>query len=371
MRHGIVWILVLAMPVLAAAHTASTGFVALSVNDQQVSGSVELAVRDTELAIGLDGNGNGDVTWGELRGSQARLQRFLADRMTISSTGERCPISFGAVQVNMRVDGLYAHLPLEARCPVPVSALAIRYTVMSDVDSSHRSLMTLAANGVTQTAVLGEPDVPLQVVLAAPSRWRTAVQYMRQGVSHILGGADHLLFLLSLLLPAVLLRRRGTWQPVEKARPAWINTIKVVSAFTLAHSITLTLAALDIVHLPSRLTESVIAASIVIAALNNVFPVVTLHRARIALLFGLLHGFGFASVLTEMGLPSGARLVALLSFNVGIEAGQLAVVVLAMPLMFALRRLSFYRRGVLPWGSALIAGLACVWLVQRAWMPTG
>jgi hypothetical protein len=140
----------------------------------------------------------------------------------------------------------------------------------------------------------------------------------------------------------------------------------VVTAFTLAHSITLTLAALDVIRLPSRLTESVIAASIIVAALNNIFPLVTEHRARIAFAFGLLHGFGFASVLADMGLPQGARVTSLLAFNLGIEAGQLSVVLAVMPIVYGLRSGAFYRRAVMPWGSAAIAVLATVWLVQRA-----
>jgi hydrogenase/urease accessory protein HupE len=199
-----------------------------------------------------------------------------------------------------------------------------------------------------------------------PSPGRAFVEYFIAGVSHILSGIDHLLFLISLLLPAVLLRTRDHWQPVTEARPALLNILKVVTAFTLAHSITLTLAALGVVRLPTRLTESVIAASIVVAALNNIFPWVTETRARIAFAFGLLHGFGFASVLADMGLPSGARLISLAAFNFGIEAGQLAVVGSVMPFIYALRTGTFYRRALMPWGSAAIAALALVWLFERA-----
>ena len=191
-------------------------------------------------------------------------------------------------------------------------------------------------------------------------------EYLRAGVWHIWSGIDHLLFLLSLLLPAVLLRRGNRWQAVPMAAPAFVNIVKVVTAFTLAHSITLSLAAFDVIRLPSRLTESVIAASIIIAALNNVFPRVTEGRWRIAFAFGLLHGFGFASVLAEMGLPTGARLVSLVAFNLGVEAGQLAVVLAIMPLAYLFRSTAFYRRGVMPWGSSAIACLALVWFVQRA-----
>jgi hypothetical protein len=153
---------------------------------------------------------------------------------------------------------------------------------------------------------------------------------------------------------------------VPLAKPALINILKVVTAFTLAHSITLSLAAFDILRLPGRLTESVIAASIIVAALNNIFPRVTEGRWRIAFAFGLLHGFGFASVLADMGLPTGARVVSLVAFNLGVELGQLAVVLAIMPLAYAVRASAFYQRTVMQWGSLAIAAVALLWLVQRA-----
>ena len=227
----------------------------------------------------------------------------------------------------------------------------------------------MKAGGVVQTAVLGGPAAPLNFDIANPSRWRTFTEYLQAGISNIWGGIDHLLFLLSLLLPAVLLRQNGHWRAQPCARPAFLSILKVVTAFTLAHSITLSLAAFDVVRLPSRLTESIIAASIIIAALNNLFPVITEARARIAFAFGLLHGFGFASVLADMGLPNGARLLSLVAFNLGIECGQLAVVLLVMPLIYSVRRATLYQRAVLPLGSAAIALLATVWLMQRAFGP--
>jgi hypothetical protein len=153
---------------------------------------------------------------------------------------------------------------------------------------------------------------------------------------------------------------------VPLAKPAFLNILKVVTAFTVAHSVTLSLAALGVVRLPSRLTESVIAASIIVAALNNIFPRVTAGRWRIAFAFGLLHGFGFASVLADMSLPPGARALSLVSFNLGVETGQLAVVSAVMPMAYAIRTTRFYRQTVMQWGSSAIAVLAFVWLIQRA-----
>jgi hypothetical protein len=139
-----------------------------------------------------------------------------------------------------------------------------------------------------------------------------------------------------------------------------------VTAFTVAHSITLSLAALGVIDLPTRLVESVIAASIVVAALNNLRPLVTRRLWLVAFGFGLVHGFGFASVLADLGLPRDALVLALVGFNIGVELGQLAIVVLFLPLAFALRRTRFYRSWVMVGGSLVIALLALVWLVERA-----
>jgi hypothetical protein len=351
---------------LVQAHIASDGFLTLQVDRAQVSGALELAIRDGELAVGLDHDGDGKVTWGELRASQTALQTYVVEHLHLAGADGPCRMGFSPLQVNERVDGNYLWLPFTAACGSVRKHLSIDYTVLNTEDPSHRGLLTLSANGATQTAVLGGGSAARLFELDHPSPWAAFIEYLRAGIWHIWSGIDHLLFLLSLLLPAVLVRRETRWVAVPVAAPAFANIVKVVTAFTLAHSMTLSLAAFDVIRLPGRLTESIIAASIIVAALNNVFPRVTEGRWRIAFAFGLLHGFGFASVLAEMGLPKGARLVSLVAFNLGVETGQLAVVLAVMPLAYLMRSTAFYRRGVMPWGSSAIAALALVWFMQRA-----
>jgi hypothetical protein len=366
MRRALLILILLTLNSVAGAHTSSSGFLVVRVEGQRLSGSVELALRDAELAVGIDANGDGKITWGELRAHQRALVEYVARHLDLGSAGRSCTLNFGDLQVNTRVDGNYAWLPFTARCTPAARELTVRYSLMAGIDPSHRGLLTLTTGATTQPAVLGGSRESATFALGRADRWRAFGEYLQAGIWHILSGIDHLLFLLSLLLPAVLARRGGEWQPVSAARPALLSVLKVVTAFTLAHSITLSLAALDVVRLPSRLTESVIAASIVVAALNNVFPLVTESRARIAFGFGLLHGFGFASVLAEMGLPAGARLLSLLSFNLGIEVGQIAVVLCVMPLVYRARGATVYRQAVLPLASAAIASIGLAWFLQRA-----
>jgi hypothetical protein len=166
-------------------------------------------------------------------------------------------------------------------------------------------------------------------------------------------------------MPAVLRREGGHWRAVGLAE-ACAGTLKVVTAFTVAHSITLSLAALGMVALPARLVESAIAASVAIAALNNAYPIFRDRSWLVGFAFGLLHGFGFASVLADLSLPSSSLSVALLGFNVGVESGQLVIVAAFLPLAYLLRRSWMYQRFTLIAASAAIALLAAVWFVERA-----
>jgi hypothetical protein len=218
----------------------------------------------------------------------------------------------------------------------------------------------------TQALVFAESSAEQPLPLEAPGVWQTLRQYVVEGVWHIWVGFDHILFLLSLLLPAVLVWGAPRWQPVASARSAFVEVLKVVTAFTAAHSITLSLATLGIVSLPSRLVESTIAASVVLAALNNIRPLFRERRWAMAFGFGLVHGFGFASVLVDLGLPRDALAIALLGFNLGVELGQLAIVAAFLPLALALRDTRFYQRVVLVGGSLAIALLAAIWFVERA-----
>jgi hypothetical protein len=197
--------------------------------------------------------------------------------------------------------------------------------------------------------------------------------FLKEGVWHIWSGYDHILFLLALLLPGVLRRRDGSWQPVTDTRTAFVNVLKVVTAFTVAHSITLSLAVMGFVHLPSRLVESAIAASVVVAAFNNLAPLFGEAGWMVAFGFGLLHGFGFANALRDLGLQHGQLALTLFGFNLGVEIGQLAIVAVFLPLALSLRRLFFYQRFILRVGSAAIIVVASTWLAERVldfkWLP--
>jgi hypothetical protein len=261
-------------------------------------------------------------------------------------------------------------MAFSGKCPVAGPTLAIDYRLFEGLDPQHRGLLNLIEHGASRSVVFSA-DSPQRIVGGDTSGpWAQFATYLNEGVRHIWAGFDHILFLLSLLLPAVLVREHGRWRTGDSFRAAFVEVAKVVTAFTVAHSITLTLAALSIVVLPSRLVESGIALSVVLAALNNLYPVLANGRWIAAFGFGLLHGFGFAGALHDLGLPAGSLALSLFGFNLGVEAGQLAIVAAFLPLAFLLRSTWAYRRMLFAGGSVAIAAIAAVWLVERAFdMP--
>jgi HupE / UreJ protein len=367
-RALVAFALFLAALAPASAHKPSDSYLSITVGAERITGQWDIALRDLDFALGLDADGDGNITWGEVRAKHAEIAAYALARLAVrANEGAACSIAAGAQLIDEHTDGAYTVLPLAIDCATQApSQLAIDYTLFADLDPQHRGLLNLQARGQTRTAVLG-PQAPTQrFELKGPvDRWTQFLGYAREGVWHIWVGFDHILFLLSLLLPAVLLWRAKKWQAVETFRAAFVDVFKIVTAFTIAHSITLSLATLGVVSLPSRWVESAIAGSVVLAALNNVWPLFHGRRWMVAFAFGLIHGFGFASVLADLGLPREALALALVGFNLGVEGGQLAIVAAFLPLAFALRRTAFYRRAVMLGGSLLIVALAGTWLVER------
>ena len=367
-------LLLMALSANAWAHKPSDSYLTLRANAtaRQIDIRWDIALRDLDYVLQLDRDGNGELSWGEVRLRADDITRLASRRLQFTSMGKDCPmVSTAPMMLDTHSDGTYAVLILTAQCAswpqAPGEKLSAKYSLLFDVDPSHRGLVQWVAPGVdtAQALVFGTESAEQNLSLQPTGVWPTLRQYLKDGVLHIWAGYDHILFLLSLLLPAVLVRRAGQWAPAPTLKGSFVEVLKVVTAFTLAHSITLSLAALQIISLPSRLVESVIAASVIAAALNNLRGTIDKRRWVMAFVFGLIHGFGFASVLTDLGLPQSALVLALIGFNGGVELGQLAIVAVFLPLAFWLRATRFYRVGVLKVGSVIVALLATWWLVQR------
>ncbi|MEI7786688.1 MAG: HupE/UreJ family protein, partial [Betaproteobacteria bacterium] len=193
-------------------------------------------------------------------------------------------------------------------------------------------------------------------------------RYLLEGIWHIWNGIDHICFLLSLLLLAPLLAARQPvhrWRGAATAKPVVMDVLAVVTAFTVAHSITLGLSVMKWLEPSPDVIEPAIALSVVVAALNNLVGWSALRRWRLAFVFGLVHGFGFANVLLDLGLPASALAAALGGFNVGVEIGQLAIVLVFLPLAWLMRGTAFYRWVIVTGGSLGIAVAGLVWTLER------
>jgi hypothetical protein len=349
-----------------------------------------------EIAYPAPGGDGDDLTW-RLRIRSVDLARLLGDRMPRGAEILRGGLHVAATvggETRLCAPGA-ATLAPEPTAPEPTSVfverfacgpgartLHLRYDLFFDHDPYHASYTRLAlGEAATDEASRSDDAAPSSIVfhnlaheitvdvhLPEPL-WRSALTYLRLGVAHILTGYDHLAFLMALLLGAGLrARTRGSTVAVAATRRQAIRgTIAVVSAFTVAHSITLVTQVLHPGLLGTRWVEPAIAFSIAYVGFENLVPRAPRGRWLLVFGFGLVHGLGFASVLREIGLPRRGLLLSLLSFNVGVELGQLLVVALALPIVVACARRSpqAFERWGLRVGSGLLGVLGTIWLVVR------
>jgi hypothetical protein len=350
----------------AWAHKPSDSLLSLTAQHDRIEGRWDIALRDLDDAIGLDADGDGAITWGEVRSRHDEIAAYALSRLTITSGETPCLAQAPRHLIDHHTDGAYAVLLFTMTCPTAIDRLRADYRLLFDLDAQHKGLLRLTHGQETTTAIFSQEMPMQQFKIGEASNWRQARQYVHEGIWHIWLGYDHVLFLLALLLPSVLRRVADRCEPTPDFLSAFWEVLAIVTAFTIAHSITLGLATVGLIALPSRLVESAIAASVVFAGISNLYPALVQRRQLVAFLFGLIHGFGFASVLSDLGLPKGSLALSLVSFNLGVEVGQLAIVAMFLPFAYGLRNSWTYQRLVLVSGSLGIVALACAWLIERA-----
>lgn len=354
----------------AFAHKPSDAYLFLTTTGATVHARWDVALRDLADGTPLDADENGAVTWLEVRArAQEIASTVLAPALELTGDGAPCVAKgdWAPPRLVAHTDGTYLVAERDYLCPVAPVDLGVKYTLFFERDPQHRGVVRVEGRTATHAFVLSKDDRARTVRLDDPAaNGRAFVAMVRVGLVHIAEGTDHLAFLFALLFPAVLVRRGRRWEPSSRARPVFVDVLRVVTAFTVAHSVTLAMSALGWVRLPSRLVESAIAASVVLAASNNVRPWLRDARWTMAFSLGLMHGFGFSATLEDLALARGTLLASLFGFNVGVELGQLAVVAVFLPIAFAARKTRFYRSGVLVFGSIVILVIALVWLVERA-----
>jgi hypothetical protein len=380
------------LPLVAQAHKASDAYLQLQRSGPTtLSLRWDIALRDLDAALDLDSNDDSRITWAEVKAARPAIDAYALSHLQLNEG--QCvfaPTPSANAPLEARVDGSYLVLRLQADCPAlaQTTQIQLQYRLMAELDPTHRGLMkvqrpgapaqllSLAPSSTPQTVDIGAPLLTSGSMPATPAPQplqttppANTSNLLLDGLHHILAGNDHILFLICLLLPAVLTRsHKNGWQPVRRWQDAARPVLMTVTMFTLAHSITLGLAAAKLVTLSPRLIEPAIAVTIALAALDNLRPLLgdrANYRYGFTFLFGLVHGFGFADVLAEMDLPRADFMVALLKFNIGVELGQLTVVLPLLALLFAVRRWPVYAKALLPAGSVAALAVAVGWFAER------
>lgn len=372
MRRGLIAAGLFAAASLAAqAHQSSDAYLrAGSDGDGRLTLQAEVALRDLDLLLDLDADGDGRLRWGEVRARETDIAAHLAAVLRVDKG--RCTLrARPGLALDRKADGSYAVLRFDSDCAV-AGAPHIDYGLLRGVDPTHRGLLLAVdgegrPTGALRSLAPGGPAVPLldgpadeDTNTDASVAVATTTGFFANGLHHILIGADHVLFLVCLMLPLLL---RSDASPAGWSGRAW-PLLGLVTAFTLGHSITLGLASWRLVSAPAGLIEPLIALTIALTAVDNLRPFLGRQRALAAFAFGLIHGFGFAGPLLELDLAPWTMAAALLQFNLGVEAGQLLVVAVAMLLLWPLRE-GRAARPLLQGGSAFAGLLALLWLGER------
>jgi hypothetical protein len=342
----------------------------LYVENASMRGEWQVPLLDLDAALALDGNRDGQIDWPEIEDRREQIEEYLDSNLRVLANGTDPGVRFDKLTYGTQHGEPFILSELSATADDPIRSLDIDYTLLFEQHPEHRGLLKVVWQGKgSHHAVVTAPG-GANVFTQATAARKGFFELLQSGVWHIWIGYDHVLFLLVLLIPAVFQRTATGREAAADFAGSFSRVVVIVSAFTVAHSITLTCAALQWIVLPGRFIESAIAASVVIAALVNLMPrTAGASGVWVAFGFGLLHGFGFANVLSEVDAEGEPLWRTLLGFNLGVEIGQLAIVAVFLPIAYLLRHTRFYRTGILYGGSSAAALCAMVWFWQRAFGP--
>ena len=361
-RIVLVLSLLAALAVPAAAHQSSVKYTELTVDGARVTVSLTIAPADATGPLGLPDDAR--PTLPEVLASADKVSADIATWFAVAlPSGAACDVH--DPRAGPDADNHFVVVTWTVTCPEEIDELSLDFTRFFAVDPRHEAILTVHAPGKQVDPIVVRAQRPKLVVHAGSTS--SIADWIGYGMDHIYGGVDHVCFVLALLLVVVLKRGEDrSWQ-VRSPLAALRSTGAIVTAFTVAHSLSLIAASLGWIHLPSRFVESVIAASILYTAIENVILPDVRWRFALTFGFGLVHGLGFASVLDEL-LPPTHVIVPLLSFNVGVEIGQLTIVAVALPVFWALARAlgaDRYRRIVLAVAATPLVLVSIKWLIER------
>jgi hydrogenase/urease accessory protein HupE len=378
-------------PTSTEAHEPDHSYLYLRVYEKAMEGRIETSLEDLNQALNLQLDTT--LTQESIKQYLPQIQNYLKSKIEFKGGSDSYSIQFKEIDMLWLEDPeegdfLQFYYELNGVNTIPDN-LDIRYEVFLDENPEQRGMLIVESNwkaGIVNnhtmiSNIFTQSEKQQQLSLTDRSIWKGIWALIKLGVWHIWIGLDHILFILALILPSVVRRRSealdmstvetnvsanysDSWLPVSRFKPAFWYIIKIITFFTIAHSLTLALAALDIVKLNIQFVESVIAGSIALAALHNIVPIFKQKEWVIALVFGLFHGFGFASVLGEKGLSGDYMVASLLGFNVGVELGQVLIICMMFPFLFLLRKFNIYPK-IVKYGSMILILISIYWVIER------
>jgi hypothetical protein len=370
------------LPVFAIAHPTPNTIVLLDIKQKNVTAELQLPLTDLQLATGYDLSTNPEIAINKLKNE---LITYVTNHVKpVSEDNKPWQVSFVSLSINtteQTATGPYQQLIVQLLLTPPEGAnsrnFKFNYDVIIHQVVTHKAIVRIRQDwerGVhgEQTTDLGliELDVvsntikPLIINQQPGSAWQGFKSMVNLGMNHIAEGTDHLLFLLTLLLPAPLSTSRKGWGTFGGTRYSIIRLLTIVTAFTIGHSITLIVGSLNWLRFPQQPIEILIACSIIVSAIHAIRPLFPGKEAVIAALFGLIHGSAFASTLVNLNLETCRMALSILGFNIGIELMQLFVILLIVPSFILLSKTKLY--SFIRIGGAIIAGIAAIaWIIER------
>ncbi len=378
-------LLALAVPLLgsstAHAHTGKQSYVYLEIFDTAIAGRVEYPIADLNRVLGLDIPLGGTEGRAAIEESAGVIQAYTREHLSIGPADGSTPWPYDFEDVDFLDLGgrSYAVFDFEItrRFDPPPREFTVSYDAI--IEAGERDGFLLIAtdwgsgtfnNEAGAFLRFSEGDTTHLVDLDDTSWLKGMRGVIILGADHIRIGTDHILFVFALVLPSVLSFAKWRdddtprWHPSARFRTSLWRVLKIVSMFTVADSITLALGGLGVVELSPRLVETIIAVSIAAAAIHNIHPIFVNREWMLAFGFGLFHGFGFAGLLSELGLDRSNRIPSLLGFNIGVELGQAAIILMIFPLLFIMRRTPWYQPAMYV-GSIILAAVAMAWATER------
>ena len=373
LRQAVLGLLLGCLATASFAHQTGNSYLYLQQADGQLKIDLDFYVRDLGNLLQKPGAEPEPAPPPEqIQALQAEITQLIEKSLSVEADDQPLALSFVRQTVVLHNDGLYVRQQFTAPAiDQQARFVVVRYGCCSQNDSLGRAFLRLAVNGDEISSVFDQGTATQRFALGATKRSSTILLFTQEGAKHIWEGPDHLLFLLTLLLPGLLLWGEQSSSAKEQVAPggnhraAWMFALKVITAFTIAHSITLAMASFGLISLPGKLIESVIALSIMISAVLNLQYRLRINHWLLAFSFGLIHGMGFANGLKELGLSASYFIETLIAFNVGVELGQLSVVLLvAVPSVWLLRS-DEGRQRVMRWGSIAVLVISTVWFIER------